>query len=112
MDRLKGKIALITGAAKGLGASIAKHFTNEGAVVILCDININQASERAKQLGGTAYYIDVSNSKSVKDVFTKVKSDFKQLDILVNNAGINGFENRQDLIDERIKVNNLQIKEF
>ena len=126
MDRLKGKIALITGAAKGLGASIAKHFTNEGAVVILCDININQASERAKELGGTAYYIDVSNSKSVKDVFTKVKSDFKQLDILVNNAGINGFENRQlvnnagingfenrqDLIDERIKVNNLQIKEF
>ena len=112
MDRLKGKIALITGAAKGLGASIAKHFTNEGAVVILCDININQASERAKELGGTAYYIDVSNSKSVKDVFTKVKSDFRQLDILVNNAGINGFENRQDLIDERIKVNNLQIKEF
>ena len=112
MDRLKGKVALITGAAKGLGASIAKHFTNEGAVVILCDININQVSERAKELGGTAYYIDVSNSKSVKDVFTKVKSNFKQLDILVNNAGINGFENRQDLIDERIKVNNLQIKEF
>ena len=112
MDRLKGKIALITGAAKGLGASIAKHFTKEGAVVILCDININQASERAKELGGTAFYVDVSNSKSVKDVFTKVKSDFKQLDILVNNAGINGFENRQDLIDERIKVNNLQIKEF
>ena len=55
MDRLKGKIALITGAAKGLGASIAKHFTNEGAVVILCDININQASERAKELGSTAY---------------------------------------------------------
>ena len=38
--------------------------------------------------------------------------NFDQLDILVNNAGINGFENRQDIIDERIKINNLQNKEF
>ena len=42
----------------------------------------------------------------------KFKSKFKQLDILVNNAGINGFEKRQDLLDERIKINNLQSKEF
>ena len=56
--------------------------------------------------------MDVSNSENVKEVFTKVKSKFNQLDILVNNAGINGFENRQDLLDERMKVNNLQSKEF
>ena len=112
MDRLKDKVALITGGARGLGASIAKHFFNEGAKIILCDINIDQANKKAHELGGTAYYMDVSNSENVKEVFTKVKSKFNQLDILVNNAGINGFENRQDLLDERMKVNNLQSKEF
>ena len=112
MNRLKDKVALITGGARGLGASIAKHFFNEGAKVILCDINIDQANEKARKLDGTAYYMDVSNSKNVKEVFTKVKSKFNQLDILVNNAGINGFENRQDLLEKRMKINNLQIKEF
>ena len=112
MDRLKDKVALITGGARGLGASIAKHFFNEGAKIILCDINIDQANEKAHELDGTAYYMDVSNSENVKEVFTKVKSKFNQLDILVNNAGINGFENRQDLLDERMKVNNLQSREF
>ena len=112
MNRLKDKVALITGGARGLGASIAKHFFNEGAKIILCDTNIDQANKKALELDGTAYYMDVSNSENVKEVFTKVKSKFNQLDILVNNAGINGFENRQDLLDERMKVNNLQSKEF
>ena len=112
MYRLKDKVALITGGARGLGASIAKHFFNEGAKIILCDINIDQANKKAHELDGIAYYMDVSNSENVKEVFTKVKSKFNQLDILVNNAGINGFENRQDLLDERMKVNNLQSKEF
>tara|TARA_B110001452_G_scaffold91742_1_gene75582 strand:- start:444 stop:1268 length:825 start_codon:yes stop_codon:yes gene_type:complete len=112
MDRLKNKVALITGGAKGLGASIAHHFFNEGAKIILSDINLDEALKTAKKLNGTAYYMDVSNSKNVQDVFIEIQSKFKQLDILVNNAGINGFEKRQDLLDERIKINNLQSKEF
>ena len=44
--------------------------------------------------------------------FLEIAKKYKTLDILVNNAGINGFEGRQDLLDERIKVNNLQSKEF
>ncbi|MDC1023227.1 3-oxoacyl-ACP reductase FabG [Alphaproteobacteria bacterium] len=112
MDRLKNKVALITGGAKGLGASIAHHFFNEGAKIILCDINLDEALKKAKKLNGTAYYMDVSNSKNVQDVFLEIKSKFKKLDILVNNAGINGFEKRQDLLDERIKINNLQSKQF
>ena len=68
--------------------------------------------QKAKELNGSAYYMDVSNSQNVQDVFLDVQSEFKQLDILVNNAGINGFEKRQDLLDERIKINNLQSKEF
>jgi len=112
MNRLKNKIALITGGAKGLGASIAQHFFNEGAEVIICDINIDKARKIANKLNGNAYYMDVSNSSSVQDVFRKIKTKFNHLDILVNNAGINGFEKRQDLLDERIKINNLQSKEF
>ena len=112
MERLKGKVALITGGARGLGASIAKHFSNEGAKIILCDINTELANKMANELGGKAYYVDVSNSKNVEETFSKINSEFNRLDILVNNAGINGFENRQYLLDERIKVNNLQSKEF
>ena len=112
MDRLKNKVALITGGAKGLGASIAHHFFNEGAKIILCDINLDEALKTAEKINGTAYYMDVSNSKNVQDVFIEIQSKFKQLDILVNNAGINGFEKRQDLLDERIKINNLQSREF
>ena len=112
MERLKNKIALITGGSRGLGASIAKHFFNEGAKIILCDIDIKKATEMASELNGKAYFMDVSDSKNVKDIFSNIRSEFNQLDILVNNAGINGFENRQDLLDERMKVNNLQNKEF
>ena len=112
MERLKGKVALITGGARGLGASIAKHFSDEGAKIILCDINADVAIETAKELGGKAYYMDVSDSKNVEETFSKINLEFNRLDILVNNAGINGFENKQSLLDERIKVNNLQSKEF
>lgn len=112
MERLKNKIALITGGARGLGLSIATHFFNEGAKVILCDINIEEATQKARDLDGKAYYMDVSNSENVENVFLEIAKKYKTLDILVNNAGINGFEGRQDLLDERIKVNNLQSKEF
>jgi len=112
MDRLKNKIALITGGARGLGASIAHHFYKEGAEIIICDTNFADALNLAKKLNGTAYKMDVSKSSEVRDVFKTISLKYKTLDILVNNAGINGFENRQDLLDERIKINNLQGKEF
>ena len=112
MNRLKNRTALITGGAKGLGASIALHYFNEGANVIICDKNIDKASEMAKEINGKAYYMDVSDSKNVEEVFLEIKSKYNNLDILVNNAGINGFENRQDLLDERVKINNLQNKEI
>ena len=104
MDRLKNKVALITGGARGLGASIASHFFKEGANVILCDVNINDATRKAKELNGSAYYMDVSDSANVIEIFKKVKLEYKKLDILVNNAGINGFEDREDLLSDRIKL--------
>ena len=103
MERLKGKVALITGGARGLGASIAKHFSDEGAKIILCDINTDVAIETAKELGGKAYYMDVSDSKNVEETFSKTNLEFNRLDILVNNAGINGFEKNKVCLMRELK---------
>ena len=112
MGRLDNKVAFITGGARGLGASIATHFFNEGAEIIIGDVNIDEATKKAKKLKGNAYHMDVSNSEQVKSIFEKINSKYKKLDILVNNAGINGFEDREDLLQDRIAVNNRQSKEF
>ena len=112
MGRLDNKVAFITGGARGLGASIATHFFNEGAEIIIGDVNIDEATKKAKKLNGNAYNMDVSNSEQVKSIFEKINSNYKKLDILVNNAGINGFEDREDLLLDRIAVNNRQSKEF
>ena len=112
MGRLDNKVAFITGGARGLGASIATHFFNEGADIIIGDINIDEATKKAKKLNGNAYHMDVSDSEQVKSIFKEINSKYKKLDILVNNAGINGFEDREDLLLDRIAVNNRQSKEF
>jgi len=102
MNRLKGKTALITGAARGLGAAIARRFVDEGASVIINDLNLEAARATARSLGGTAFAADVSNSKDVARMFMDLESVAPRLDILVNNAGISGSEGRNDT-DERVK---------
>tara|TARA_B100001540_G_C15777665_1_gene629426 strand:+ start:258 stop:1097 length:840 start_codon:yes stop_codon:yes gene_type:complete len=112
MGRLKDKVAIITGGARGLGASIAKTFFKEKAKVIICDILIDEAEEIARSIKGKAFKLDVSSSNNVKLIFNKISKLYDKIDILVNNAGINGFEKRQDIIDERVRVNKAQINEF
>ena len=91
---LKGKVALITGAGKGIGAAIAKEMAAQGAFVI---INYSRSKEQAMQVkasieaaGGQAaiYGCDVSDSESVKNMIADVIKEHKCLDILVNNAGM------------------------
>ncbi len=112
MGRLKNKIAVITGGARGLGAEIAKTFHKEKAKVIICDILYEEAKTFSKKINATAIKLDVSDSKNVALVFNKINNLFKKVDILVNNAGINGFEQRQDIIDKRNEINKAQIEEF
>ena len=96
MQRLQGKTALITGAARGLGAAIARRFAEEGARVIVNDMHLEPARATAKALGGHAVAADVADSASVAAMFEEVKKLEPRLDILVNNAGISGLEGRND----------------
>lgn len=94
--RLKGRVALITGAARGLGAAIAQRFVDEGAKVIINDLSLEAARATAKSLGGDAVAADVSSAVSVAAMFEAVRKITPRLDILVNNAGISGLEGRND----------------
>ena len=111
-NRLNGKIAVITGGAKGLGRSIAEKFYEEGCEIIICDLLSTEANKVAKNLKGKSFELDVSDSKKVSSIFSNINKLYDKIDILVNNAGINGFENRPDIIDERNKVNKAQIREY
>ncbi|MEI8320580.1 MAG: SDR family oxidoreductase [Alphaproteobacteria bacterium] len=92
-NRLKNKIALVTGAARGIGQSIAESFVQEGAQVIITDIDDAPGKVLAKTLGkGTEYYhLDVSQESHWEALMKTLKEKFGRLDILVNNAGIIGF---------------------
>ena len=90
--RLDGKVALITGAARGLGKAIATRFVDEGAEVIINDLHAAPAEETAKSLGGHGFGADVADPASVDAMFEQVAKVTDRLDILVNNAGISGLE--------------------
>ena len=88
--RLNGKRAIVTGAASGFGAGIAKKFIEEGAEVIIADLNEKMAQKVALDLGERAYpfLVDVSKRKSVAKLKDFSLSHFGIPDIIVNNAGI------------------------
>jgi 3-oxoacyl-[acyl-carrier protein] reductase len=90
--RLAGKCALITGAARGLGAQIALRFAEEGATVIVNDLSPAAAQATASSVGGHALACDVSDSAAVVRMFGELRRFTDRLDILVNNAGISGLE--------------------
>ncbi len=87
--RLRGKTALVTGAASGFGKGIAELFVAEGAKVAILDLNEEGARDVADSLGEKAIAIgcDVSNGAQVADAVTRVAEEFGGLDIVVNNAG-------------------------
>lgn len=93
MDRLKGKIALITGGGTGIGKATCKKFATEGAEVVVVDINETEGSKTTQEIvetGGKAIFLqaNVADKSSVKELFATVATQYGRLDILVNNAGI------------------------
>jgi len=90
MAELKDKVALITGAARGLGFAIAKRFIEDGAKVVLSDIDEKTGAEAAKSLGANAHFVacDVGDANAVDALVKATVEKFGAIDILVNNAGI------------------------
>jgi 3-oxoacyl-[acyl-carrier protein] reductase len=91
--KLKGRVALITGAGSGIGRAIATLFAQEGARIIANDVNEKSARETVDSLGAAsagarAIQADVADSAQVKAMFGEVEREFGTLDVLVNNAGI------------------------
>ncbi len=90
---LNGKVALITGGAKGIGKEIALLFAKEGANIVICDVELEEAQKTAKEIQdlgreSLAFKVDVTDSASVQGAVDKILDKFKKLDILINNAGI------------------------
>lgn len=96
-QKLSGKVAVVTGASKGIGASIALHLADEGAAVV---VNYSSDKEGAQKVvteitkqGGKAIAIhaNMTNQKDIEKLFTEASKEFGKIDILVNNAGIYEF---------------------
>jgi NAD(P)-dependent dehydrogenase (short-subunit alcohol dehydrogenase family) len=91
---LEGKVALITGAGRGIGKAMAQVFVNQGAKVVVGDVKGDWGEETAAQINtkspgsAVAVVLDVSNPKSVDQAIKTAVGKFKKLDILINNAGI------------------------
>ena len=94
MNRLKGKVALVTGAARGIGEAIARAFVAEGAFVYVTDIN-NSGRAISDSLGNSATFrhLDVREEPEWQQLISEAIEEKGKLDIVVNNAGITGFEN-------------------
>jgi NAD(P)-dependent dehydrogenase (short-subunit alcohol dehydrogenase family) len=94
MTRLAGKVAMITGAGRGIGAAIASAFAREGASVVLAELDLDLARATAARIGSKnvlAVQTDVTQSASVQNAVKQAEAAFGPVDVLVNNAGINVF---------------------
>src|SRR6266446_6746086 len=107
--RLAGKVAVVTGASKGIGAAIAKHLAAEGAAVV-----VNYASSKSDAAkvvteitgnGGRAVAVQANIAKKadVERLFAETKREFGRLDILVNNAGIYEFSPLESITEEHYR---------
>jgi NAD(P)-dependent dehydrogenase (short-subunit alcohol dehydrogenase family) len=88
--RLKDKIAIVTGAASGLGEATARLFVSEGATVILADIQVELGQALAKELGATFVRTDVTREDDIAALVKTAKTNFGRLDCMINNAGLMG----------------------
>ena len=88
--RLKDKVAIVTGGARGIGEAVVRAYAAEGAKVVVADIEIAKAQELASELGANALAVqlDVRDSKSIASLISTTVAKFGSVDILYNNAGV------------------------
>ena len=90
--RLEGRVALVTGAAQGIGKEVARVLAREGAYVIIADIKDDEGRLVVKEIGDSSFYIhmDVRSEHDWQMAMKQIMDKYSKLDILVNNAGIQG----------------------
>ncbi len=107
--KLKDRVAIVTGAARGIGLAIAEEFVAQGAKVVIADVLNKEGVAQAKRIGATYRACDVSKLKDVKELVAFTVRHYGVIDILVNNAGISiakdFFEITEEDFDKVIGVN-------
>lgn len=116
MGRVEGKVALITGAAAGLGYADAELLASEGAAVILTDIDeagVEAAAASIRETGGKASFLrqDVSSEEQWQEVIDHIRAEHGRLDVLVNNAGIVLMAGPEDCTVESFRKQNAVMSE-
>ena len=86
--RLKDKVALVTGGAAGIGKATAQRFREEGAQVIICDIDAAKGETTAKEIGADFYQVNIADRQAAQAWVDAVVEKYGRIDILVNNAGV------------------------
>jgi len=106
MGKLENKVAVITGAAQGMGASHARKFVEEGAKVVITDINLEAAQKLADELGDNALAMKLDGSKADnwKEVLETTEEKFGPITVLVNNAGVGIFKLLEDLTEADFRL--------
>jgi NAD(P)-dependent dehydrogenase (short-subunit alcohol dehydrogenase family) len=98
--KLKDRVAVITGASRGIGRAIAERFIAEGATVVISDVADEAGAATAQAIGATYLHCDVSRASDVNALVTTVAGKFGAIDILVNNAGISKVQDFFDITED------------